>query len=297
MAKKGAASGAQLIKPLTRDQLGAPDALARIFSKEQLRRAFRRIVKRDKDDLVTHPLKKPLLIAFEEELCDQLADAVPHGRWFPTGAYLCLTLKRSGAFRELVFPTLIDARTETLAPAPLGASATGAESKFGEDADHECCGLPGPTPSRCEHRFGRSKAAARRRRALAGDRGLVWTGSTHDSGLGQDYAQSLFTRPPTSDRCAETKGDRRRTADAILADTRRVLNSCISTVNGAPSITARNLPLVTIIMNASKHRGSERPGFGRLADEEANAPSPIRRCYAISIAGTTPWSPEGHIGD
>lgn len=108
MAKKATSSGAQLIKPLTREQLGAPDALARIFSKEQLRRAFRRIVKRDKDDLVTHPLKKPLLIAFEEELCDQLADAVPHGRWSPTGAYLCLTLKRSGAFRELVFPTLID---------------------------------------------------------------------------------------------------------------------------------------------------------------------------------------------
>lgn len=98
----------QPLKPLTRDQLGRPDALVRAFSKEQLRRAFRRIVKRDKDDLVTHPLKKPILIAFEEELCTQLADAVPHGRWSPTGAYLCLTLKRSGAFRELVFPTLID---------------------------------------------------------------------------------------------------------------------------------------------------------------------------------------------
>ena len=66
MAKKATSSGAQLIKPLTREQLGAPDALARIFSKEQLRRAFRRIVKRDKDDLVTHPLKRPLLIAFED---------------------------------------------------------------------------------------------------------------------------------------------------------------------------------------------------------------------------------------
>jgi putative two-component system response regulator len=38
----------------------------------------------------------------------------------------------------------------------------------------------------------------------------------------------------------------------ILPDTRRVLNSCISTVNGAPSITARNRPLVTIIMILSK---------------------------------------------
>src|SRR5258705_5332006 len=125
MAKKATSSGAQLIQPLTREQLGAPDALARIFSKEQLRRAFRRIVKRDKDDLVTHPLKKPLLIAFEEELCDQLADAVPHGRWSPTGAYLCLTLKRSGAFRELVFPTLIDGLVGRCLVGALEPSITG----------------------------------------------------------------------------------------------------------------------------------------------------------------------------
>jgi hypothetical protein len=38
MAKKGAASGGQLMKPLTRDQLGARDAPARNFSKEELSR-------------------------------------------------------------------------------------------------------------------------------------------------------------------------------------------------------------------------------------------------------------------
>jgi hypothetical protein len=99
---------ASLIAPLSRDLLSAPDALSRIFSKEQLRRAFRRIVTRDKEDHVTHPLKRPLLVAFEEELCTQLADTVPTGRWSPTSSYLYLTFKRSGAFRELVFLTLID---------------------------------------------------------------------------------------------------------------------------------------------------------------------------------------------
>lgn len=93
---------------LTRLQLAAPDVLYRVFSKPRLRRSFKRIVQRGKDDLVTHPLKTPILVAFREQLCEELSELVPSGRWYPTASYLCLTYKRTGAFRERVFPTLID---------------------------------------------------------------------------------------------------------------------------------------------------------------------------------------------
>lgn len=66
----------------------------------------------------------------------------------------------------------------------------------------------------------------------------------------------------------------------ILSDTRRVLNSCISPVNGVPSITARNLPLVTIIMNAPKHQGVRedwlREARGRKAQRAITDPAVLR---------------------
>lgn len=94
--------------PLSSDDIRAPDALARVFAVPRLRRAFRRIVRVDSEDLVTHPLKKPLLVEFEEPLCVTLAETVPAGVWRSGGAYLLMTRKRSGLFRELVFPTLVD---------------------------------------------------------------------------------------------------------------------------------------------------------------------------------------------
>ena len=95
-------------KSLTRPELAAPDALSRVFSKPRLRWSFRRIAKRGKDDIVTHPLKTPILVAFREQLCEELSELIPTGRWYPAASYLCLTYKRTGAFRELVFPTLVD---------------------------------------------------------------------------------------------------------------------------------------------------------------------------------------------
>ena len=98
----------QGLAKITRADIEAPDALTRIFSKGRLVRAFRRITKRDSEDLITNPLKKPLLIEFETALCTQLADMVPRGQWKTGRSYLCLTHKRSGGFRDLVFPTLVD---------------------------------------------------------------------------------------------------------------------------------------------------------------------------------------------
>ena len=93
---------------LGREDINAPDALSRIFARPRLKRAFQRIVKADSDDFVTHPLKKPLLVEFEDTLCADLAQSIPDGSWRSEGAYLFLTHKRSGLFRELVFPTLVD---------------------------------------------------------------------------------------------------------------------------------------------------------------------------------------------
>jgi hypothetical protein len=91
-----------------REELGRATVLEMIFSEARLQRAFRRIAKRDKDDLVAHPLKALVLIEYEAALCKALSAAIPSGRWSPGRAYICLTLKRSGAYRELVFPSLID---------------------------------------------------------------------------------------------------------------------------------------------------------------------------------------------
>lgn len=93
---------------ITRADIEAPDALSRIFSTDRLTRALKRIRDRDSDDLINHPLKKPLIVEFESTLCTQLAELVPNGQWKPEPAYLCLTHKRSGTFRDLVFPTLAD---------------------------------------------------------------------------------------------------------------------------------------------------------------------------------------------
>src|SRR5258708_24833239 len=90
------------------EQLANPEVLQTIFSPTGLRRALRRIATRDKDDLISHPLKSLVLTEYEEQITDQLVRSVPSGTWSPSGAYVSLTSKRSGAYRELVFPTLID---------------------------------------------------------------------------------------------------------------------------------------------------------------------------------------------
>ncbi len=92
----------------TAEQLAGPDVLRTLFSPPSLHRALKRIAARDKDDLVSHPLKALILTEYEEQITEQLARSVPSGTWSPSGAYISLTSKRSGAYRELVFPTVID---------------------------------------------------------------------------------------------------------------------------------------------------------------------------------------------
>jgi reverse transcriptase-like protein len=90
------------------EQLRSPEVLKTIFSPNGLRRALKRIAKKDKEDLISHPLKSLVLTEYEGQITDQLVRSVPSGAWSPSGAYVSLTSKRSGAYRELVFPTLID---------------------------------------------------------------------------------------------------------------------------------------------------------------------------------------------
>jgi hypothetical protein len=89
-------------------QLASPDVLSLVFSETNLHIALRRIAKRDKDNVVSHPLQSLVLTEFRKQIVEYLSRSVPLGTWSPSGAYLLLTSKRSGAYRELVFPTLID---------------------------------------------------------------------------------------------------------------------------------------------------------------------------------------------
>jgi hypothetical protein len=63
---------------------------------------------RDKDNLVAHPLRAAVLIEFEEQLSEMISRRVVAGLWSPAASYVCFTNKRSGNYRELVFPCIID---------------------------------------------------------------------------------------------------------------------------------------------------------------------------------------------
>ena len=63
---------------------------------------------RDTDDLITHPLKKMVLTEYGSALAGQLANEVVDGTFKPERAYLCTVKKRSGGYRDLVFPSLVD---------------------------------------------------------------------------------------------------------------------------------------------------------------------------------------------
>ena len=64
--------------------------------------------KRDVDDLITHPLKGIVLAQYGNDLGNLLAAEVNAGTYTPSRAYPCRVSKRSGGYRELVFPSLLD---------------------------------------------------------------------------------------------------------------------------------------------------------------------------------------------
>jgi hypothetical protein len=83
--------------------------LATTFSRENVVYSLKRMASsRDKDNLVAHPLRSAILIEFEEELSEMISRQVTASLWRPSASYLCFTHKRSGGYRELVFPGLVD---------------------------------------------------------------------------------------------------------------------------------------------------------------------------------------------
>ncbi len=89
--------------------ISKPDAVPLTFAEERVRFTIARMASvRDKDDLVSHPLRRLVLVEYGNDLAKLLAAVVPAGHWAPSSSYGVLVAKRSGAFRELVFPALID---------------------------------------------------------------------------------------------------------------------------------------------------------------------------------------------
>ena len=87
------------------DPLSARD----LFSEEQIAKTIAKMrSERDSENLVTHPLQRVVLREYGAHLAKLASRDVRAGTFAPERAYPCTVSKRSGGFRELVFPTLID---------------------------------------------------------------------------------------------------------------------------------------------------------------------------------------------
>src|SRR6266571_1620923 len=101
------------MSPSSSDQLqtdlGSTEVIRAVFNTNTLGYGVSRMAsKRDKDDLVSHPLRRPILVELKDNLVAMISNLIVAGVWTTSPAYLCLTHKRSGNHRELVFPCLID---------------------------------------------------------------------------------------------------------------------------------------------------------------------------------------------
>jgi len=80
-----------------------------LFKPEHLRRTIKRMrAWQESENEVAHPLRQILLVEYEDGLAEGLAASVAAGVWSPAPAYPVLVAKRSGTYRELVYPCLVD---------------------------------------------------------------------------------------------------------------------------------------------------------------------------------------------
>jgi hypothetical protein len=80
-----------------------------LFVPANIARALARWATRnDKDELVAHPVRAAVLIEFKDELTEMISQAVLAGGWSAERAYMCVSQKRAGTPRDLVFPSLLD---------------------------------------------------------------------------------------------------------------------------------------------------------------------------------------------
>jgi hypothetical protein len=95
--------------PTPKFDVSSPNILQLLFTPEHGRRAIRRMrAWQEAENEVTHPLRKIILLEYEEGLATGLAAAVAAGSWSPSPSYVVLVAKRSGTYRELAFPSLLD---------------------------------------------------------------------------------------------------------------------------------------------------------------------------------------------
>jgi hypothetical protein len=93
----------------SRFDVSSPDILRILFTPEHTRRTIRRMrAWQETENEVTHPLRKIILLEYEEGIATGLAASVASGSWSPSPSYLVLVAKRSGTYRELAFPALLD---------------------------------------------------------------------------------------------------------------------------------------------------------------------------------------------
>jgi hypothetical protein len=89
--------------------VASPGILSDLFTAENIRRAIKRMrAWQEGENEVSHPLRQFILLEYQEALSLSLAASVPAGGWRPSASYLVLVAKRSGTYRELAFPCLMD---------------------------------------------------------------------------------------------------------------------------------------------------------------------------------------------
>ncbi len=91
--------------------LSSPNVIAELFTPEFLRHAIQKISGKFEDSpsgFVRQPIRAHLLSELGDDLSEYVAKMVSSGEYRPDGAYFCTIQKRSGASRELVFPSIID---------------------------------------------------------------------------------------------------------------------------------------------------------------------------------------------
>lgn len=89
--------------------VASPGILSDLFTAENIRRTIKRMrAWQEGENEVSHPLRQFILLEYQEALSLSLAASVPAGGWRPSASYLVLVSKRSGTYRELAFPCLMD---------------------------------------------------------------------------------------------------------------------------------------------------------------------------------------------
>ena len=89
--------------------VSSPGILMHLFTPEHLRRTIRRMrAWQESENEVSHPLRKIILLEYEDAIATGLAASVATWTWSPSSAYMVLLAKSSGTYRELVFPSLLD---------------------------------------------------------------------------------------------------------------------------------------------------------------------------------------------